>query len=49
MVCRHTQKHRKQTRRTTAEKQQAKRKKVFVPQQQSFLDALFAVFTAPVR
>jgi hypothetical protein len=49
MALRHTQKHRQQTTRTKAGKQQMQRKQVLVYQQQSFLGALFAVFTAPVR
>jgi hypothetical protein len=49
MARKHTQKHRKQAVRTKAGKQQAKRKQALVYQQQSCLDALYAVFTASVR
>jgi hypothetical protein len=48
MARKRTQKHWKQAVKTTAGKQ-VQRKKIFVPQQQSLLGALFAVFTAPVR
>jgi hypothetical protein len=49
MARRHTQQHRKQAMKTTAGKQQAKQKKPLLFHQLSFLNALFAVFTAPVR